>query len=258
MIQKEGLVIWDAFIDNKYLSNPYMALGTADGPTMAYLNSLVGHQGTIGCWLYCPFLGCHKGLHYYPVCLKLLDDMAGSDHNDLDPSKFASKTFHNYKEQLEYIIASQNTINYKNCWLKTGVVKLRIFLGLQSKHTLKIPWCFRYDIMHLISLNIPDLLLSLWCGTITGDKEDCLLWDWAILKDKIWIQHGHDVTSMASYLPGSFDCPPRNPVEKINSRYKAWEYLMYALGPGLFYNVLPKKYWQNYASLSMAYRSSSK
>lgn len=56
---------------------------------------------------------------------------------------------------------------------------------------------------------------------------------------------------MTPHLPGSFDRPPRNPAEKINSGYKAWEFLMYlfGLGPGLFYNVLPKKYWQNFCKL---------
>jgi len=56
---------------------------------------------------------------------------------------------------------------------------------------------------------------------------------------------------MTPYLPGSFDHPPCNPAEKINSRYKAWEYLMYiyGLGPGLFYHVLPKPYWQNLCRL---------
>ena len=56
---------------------------------------------------------------------------------------------------------------------------------------------------------------------------------------------------MTPYLPGSFDRTPRNPAEKINSGYKAWEYLMYifGLGPGLFYGVLPMKYWKNLCRL---------
>ena len=52
---------------------------------------------------------------------------------------------------------------------------------------------------------------------------------------------------MRPYLPGSFDCPPHSPVEKINSGYKVWEFLLYiyVLGPGLFYHFLLKKYWLN-------------
>ena len=106
--------------------------------------------------------------------------------------------------------------------------------------------------MHLISLNLPDLLLSLWRGTIDCDKTDsCHTWDWAVLKGNKWKAHGKAVTDVTPYLPGSFDRPQRNPAEKINSSNKAWEFLMYVfgLGPGLFYNVLPEKYWKNYCKL---------
>src|ERR1700728_70963 len=56
---------------------------------------------------------------------------------------------------------------------------------------------------------------------------------------------------MMPYLPGPFDHPPCNSVEKINSGYKAWEYLMYifGLGPGLFYGILPQKYWRNFCKI---------
>ena len=159
------------------------------------------------------------------------------------PTTFASITFSDYKKSLAYLIESHNLTEYKLCWLKTGIVKPGIFLGLQENHTLNIPQCFGYDIMHLVLLNLPDLLISLWHGTITGDKNDWPLWDWAVLKGDVWMQHGQDVTSMRPYLPGLFDQPPWNPVKKINSSYKAWEFLMYifVLGPSFFYNILPKK-----------------
>ncbi|KAI0279594.1 hypothetical protein BC826DRAFT_925959, partial [Russula brevipes] len=53
------------------------------------------------------------------------------------------------------------------------------------------------------------------------------------------------------YFPGSFDRPPRNPAEKINSGYKAWECLLYlyGLGPALFHGILPAPYWKNYCQL---------
>jgi hypothetical protein len=56
---------------------------------------------------------------------------------------------------------------------------------------------------------------------------------------------------LTPYLPGSFDWPPRNPAEKINSRYKAWEWLQYIYGYGLvlFYHILPRKYWQHFCKL---------
>ncbi|KIM73760.1 hypothetical protein PILCRDRAFT_80789 [Piloderma croceum F 1598] len=111
--------------------------------------------------------------------------------------------------------------------------------------------------MHLVALNLPDLLLSLWRGTIDCDKTDNHdSWDWAVLKGDVWKTHGAAVAAMTPYLPGSFDRPPRNPAEKINSGFKAWEFLIYVfgLGPGLFYKILPEKYWKNYCKLVFAIR----
>ena len=39
--------------------------------------------------------------------------------------------------------------------------------------------CFGADLMHLISLNLTDLLLGLWQGTIQHDPLDKDVWDWA-------------------------------------------------------------------------------
>lgn len=205
--------------------------------------------------LYCPFPGHCKGSHYYPVCLKPLgDDNTDNDYDDLHLAIYAFATFSDYKNQLNHLTECCNQTDYKVRWLRTGIIKPRIFLGLQEKHTLNILQCFRYDIMHLILPNLLDLLISLWRGTIAGDKEDYLLWDWAVLKGDVWIQHGQDVASMKPY--SSFDCPPCNPAKKINSGYKAWEFLMYiyALGSGLFYNILLKKYWKNLCLLVSSIR----
>jgi hypothetical protein len=106
--------------------------------------------------------------------------------------------------------------------------------------------------MHLISLNIPDLLLGLWRGTIECDSaDDKGTWEWMVLVGDIWKHHGQQVADATPYLPSSFDRPPRNPAEKISSGYKAWEYLNYifGLGPGLLYGVLPDCYWRNYCKL---------
>jgi hypothetical protein len=106
--------------------------------------------------------------------------------------------------------------------------------------------------MHLESLNIPDLLILLWRGTFDCDKTDSQsTWPWAVLRGDVWEAHGRDVAAATPYLPGSFDCPPRNPAEKISSSYKAWEFLLYlyGLGPGVFYNVLPQTYYQHFCKL---------
>ena len=43
-LQNEGLCIWNASTNRSYLSNLFVALSTADGPGLAYLNGLVGHS----------------------------------------------------------------------------------------------------------------------------------------------------------------------------------------------------------------------
>jgi hypothetical protein len=99
--------------------------------------------------------------------------------------------------------------------------------------------------MHLLSLNISDLLVNLWWGILDCDKSnDCIVWDWATLRGNVWEMHGCQVAAATPYLSGSFDCPPRDPAEKISNGYKAWDFLMYlfSLGPGLLYNILPEKY----------------
>ncbi|KAJ3848731.1 hypothetical protein EV368DRAFT_76080 [Lentinula lateritia] len=108
--------------------------------------------------------------------------------------------------------------------------------------------------MHLPALNVPDLYLSLWRGTIDCDcKDDKNTWDWAVFRTlPIWKEHGKEVAAIRPYIPGSFDRPPWDPAEKLNSRYKAWEFLLYffGLGPCLFYGLLPHRYWKQYCKLS--------
>lgn len=103
--------------------------------------------------------------------------------------------------------------------------------------------------MHLFALNLTDLFLSLWRGTMQCDPDDDKsTWDWMVLVGDVWKKHGEDVAKAAKHLPNSFDKPPRNPAEKINSGYKAQEFLnyLYVLGPALLRDILPKKYWQHF------------
>ena len=59
-LQKDGLPLWDASKVANITSNPFFALGTANGPGLTYLNGLVGHKEKNGCWLYCGVLGHRK------------------------------------------------------------------------------------------------------------------------------------------------------------------------------------------------------
>jgi hypothetical protein len=257
-LQHEGLRIWDG--DKVFKSHPFLALATADGPGMAYLNGLVGHHGKYGCRLYCSVTGRHKpgGSHYFPALLKPNDYAAqGCDHDDVSFANLPSCSQEKYYSNLRYLMSSPNETQFKKRRLETGISKPTIFLGLQQDRMLGIPGCFGSDIMHLGSLNLPDLLINLWRGTLDCDKNDNIsTWEWATLRGSIWEEHGQQVAATTPYLPGSFDRPPRNPAEKISSGYKAWEFLLYifGLGPGLLLNILPDLYYRNYCKLVFGMR----
>lgn len=262
-LMREGLLIWDASTDRLFRSYPFLAYLTADGPGMQFINGLVGHSSRFGCRLYCPIQGRHKpgAGHYYPACLKPRNyDVEGSNHEDFSirtltqaGTSSPEDTVIRYERNLAKVKASLNNAQYeKNC-LETGIAKPSLVSGLPGDCIFGIPSCFPADIMHLVALNIPELLLGLWRATLKCDnnnsKQD---WDWAVLQDSAtWKRHGKEVAVSTPYLPGSFDRPPRNPAEKLTSGYKAVEFLhyIYGLGPALFYGLLPFKYWQNFCRL---------
>ncbi|TBU59038.1 hypothetical protein BD310DRAFT_818176 [Dichomitus squalens] len=107
--------------------------------------------------------------------------------------------------------------------------------------------------MHLLTLNITELVIGLLRGTLSRSSTDPLSdWDWACLHDDAtWQAHGKLVAEASLYLPGSFDRPPRNPAEKISSGYKAWEYMYYVYGmlPGFLWAVQKPKYYWHFCKL---------
>ncbi|KAF8508135.1 hypothetical protein JB92DRAFT_2733590 [Gautieria morchelliformis] len=111
--------------------------------------------------------------------------------------------------------------------------------------------------MHVPTLNLGPLLIQLWQGKFQREStDDVKMWDWAVLKTKVWEAHGQSVADCRPYLPGSFDRPPRNIALKMNSNYKAkeWQGYLYGLAPALLYRILPRKYWQNFCKLVRAVR----
>ena len=50
--------------------------------------------------------------------------------------------------------------------------------------------CFGSDLMHLIALNLTDLLLGLWQGTIQCDASDKDAWDLVVFTGNTWKEHG--------------------------------------------------------------------
>ncbi|KAJ4495237.1 hypothetical protein C8R41DRAFT_895335 [Lentinula lateritia] len=106
--------------------------------------------------------------------------------------------------------------------------------------------------MHLLLLNLEDLLLCLWCGTLKREVSNTDAWEWVKLVGSTWEDHGKTVANTTQYFPSSFQRPPRNPAEKLSSGYKATEYYLYVfgLGPGLFRTILDAEYWQNFCQLT--------
>ncbi|TFK49442.1 hypothetical protein OE88DRAFT_1737055 [Heliocybe sulcata] len=117
--------------------------------------------------------------------------------------------------------------------------------------------------MHLPALNVLDLLLPLWRGS--WDKHDKQKdppsnWDWATLSNEdTWQEHRHIVSENKKYLPTSFGRAPRNPATKLNSGFKAIEFVnyFYGMGPGVFYEVLPDNIWRHFCQLVSAVRTLS-
>lgn len=162
-----------------------------------------------------------------------------------------------YINNLQHLLSSPNDTQYKKRRLETGITKPTIFLGVPNNRILGIPGCFGSDIMHLGTFNLSDLLLSLWRGQLDCERTDSISsWPWAILRGAIWEQHGKDVAECTPYLPGSFDRPPRNIAEKINSGYKAWEWLLYLYGlaPALLFDILPQPYYSHFCKLVQGMR----
>ncbi|KAJ3545130.1 hypothetical protein NMY22_g2553 [Coprinellus aureogranulatus] len=252
-----GIKVWDARKKAVVQCRTFFFVQTADAPAMVYMDGRVGHHGAHGCRLGCSMKGRHdKGTgFYYAVHLKPNNyTVKGCDHPDIDlrQAKFEPCSPTHYDEQVNSIVTSSTQKEYERRRLASGIGKPSILSGLSPNHTLALPKCFSLDLMHLLFINIPDLLVPLWRGVPLKKGEDTKKWgDWVCLTGDVWKEHGRLVGDATRYFPSSFHRPPRNPAEKINSGYKATEYYLYlfGLGPGFFRTVLPKKYWQHFCKL---------
>ncbi|KZV69327.1 hypothetical protein PENSPDRAFT_633141 [Peniophora sp. CONT] len=118
---------------------------------------------------------------------------------------------------------------------------------------------FPSDLMHWAALNFTALFLDLWLGKMKVDTkrgDDKATWAWVFLVGEIFKKHGQAVAECLPYLPGSFERPPRNPFEKINSGYKAWEYLIwfYGMAPALLHTIMPEPYYTHFCKAAAAVR----
>lgn len=259
-LQKEGLVIWDARTLETFVAFIFLILLTADGPGAACVSGLTGHRGFLHCRLYCKMQGRLKERTYYPALLKPdhhdpdIEDISPPDVNirDLVLGHNTAEASARYEQALVKLMHARNEKNYKDLRRETGIVKPSILRGLDSTHTATFPGSMALDVMHLTTLNAPDLMLPLWRGLMACDARDKRSdWSWAVLKGDTWVQHGNEVASMRGRFPGLFGRVPRNPADKISSGYKAWEFLLYffGIGPYVFYMLLPTIYWTHYCKM---------
>ena len=166
---------------------------------MTYLNGLSGHSGAQGCRLFCAVRGRRKAgaTHYYPALSKPINyNVVGSNHEDIDAKHLPGGSPDIYLESLKKLLGAQNQAQYQLFRRETGISKPSIFNGYPKERILPIPTSFPGDLMHLISLNLTDLLISLWRGTLDIDpNDDKTTWDWALLKGDTWKEHGKRVAA---------------------------------------------------------------
>jgi hypothetical protein len=259
-LQHEGLKIYDA-CDNTYINNssPLLVFATADSLGSASMSGMVGHSGRYGCRLYCDMPSRHRkgDGHYYPAMHRPHNyQIAGSSHPDITNRELGLYRINldqKYQKNLKFLLEADTDVEFQARRLSLGLCKQTLFNGLPRK-LLPVPNIFTMDIMHLTTLNDPDLLLKLFTGKLNVyAPDDRSTWDWAVFYQNttLWNAHGETVERAVKYLPSSFGRAPRNPAKKLNTGYKAWEFqqYLYGFGPTFFRHLLPRKYWLNFCKL---------
>ncbi|EJD46287.1 hypothetical protein AURDEDRAFT_63326 [Auricularia subglabra TFB-10046 SS5] len=281
-----GLLIWNAYRASDayrevcaeegrlprpavYRSLLFTLFATADHEAMPIWAGYVKHSGMKGCRLWCGLPGRRlpgkHGGHYYPMLAKP-DNYAvpGCDHPDQPYDSVQPPSRRRYVDELKRVCAATTDAEYRRLRKATGLSKPSILLGLwgspERPLILGLPNMCPGDDMHLL-MNIAIHMLSLWRGKASCVAPDNVAqWPWAGLRDEAqWQQHGSDIASSAPFLPTSLGQPPRNPATKMNTNYKAIEYVNYfwVLGPMHFQHVLPAEYFENYCLLVMGARISA-
>ena len=162
-LQREGLVVWDAYDQKLHQDDPSLIFITADAVGIADVSGSAGHHARLGCRLICNFPGRHKpGTgHYYPTLLKPDDcNHRGSNHNDIDINTLSDPDKQTYQANLCLLLSSTSSDEHARNRHEMGISKPSIFQGLGR--ILPLPRCFPGDLMHQPVINLCDLLISLW------------------------------------------------------------------------------------------------
>ena len=105
-------------------------------------------------------------------------NMDSSMHKDVNIRNLSEASYKQYSMNLHLLVRSLNKTQYHTCHLKMGISKPSIFSGITQSNILRLPKSAGSDIMHLRALNLSDLIISLWCGTINCmNSDDKDSWD---------------------------------------------------------------------------------
>jgi hypothetical protein len=106
-----------------------------------------------------------------------------------------------YYKNIAKIVEANSTNQYTILRRETGISKPSIFTRLLSSNMIHIPIRFTSNIMHIISLNMTDLLLDLWCRKMPiWAPDNKMTWNWAVLQNEMWEEHRKSVANMTPYM----------------------------------------------------------
>ncbi|KZV62094.1 hypothetical protein PENSPDRAFT_549409, partial [Peniophora sp. CONT] len=251
-LQREGLRIWNAAKQREYTAPLHVLFVTADTVAAAEATGLVGHVGKEGCRRYCGYKGRRKpkGHQYTYALFKPVD----TDDRNLYLHCISYSNLR-YQQNLAHVCASVDGDDHAIRRLHTGISKPSLFNEVTT--VLPFPSCLPSDLMHWAALNFVALFLDLWTGKFKASAGDSTnTWSWVFLVGEVFARHGKEVAEVLCYLPGSFERPPRNPYEKINSGYKAWEFLtwFYGLAPAMLRGIMPEPFYTHFCKAAAAVR----
>jgi hypothetical protein len=172
-----GMQTWDALQERIVFSHVFFVLATADAVGLTEIDGRVGHHGAQGCRMGCNMKGHHKPLsghycaaHLWPNRTDLGENCSHLDYDFVrDPTAPSPQV---YIENLNKVINSQDQTDYERNRKLTGISKPSIISGLDARLTLPVPQCFTVDLMHLFFINLGELLIPLWRGTLRCDSTD--------------------------------------------------------------------------------------
>ncbi len=116
-------------------SKVFLALLTADGPSMMHVMGLVGYHRKHGCHLYCRLAGQYEAYrkHYFPMLLKPTNyNIEGCMHDNVNIQNLPKPSHNYYNSNLQFLLTSPNETQYYTQHLATGISKPSIFSSLDN------------------------------------------------------------------------------------------------------------------------------